>query len=68
MKMNQTLYNYDIYPKVFPVGREVTVTIKPQGKHVAFSGDYKVVIQRLDSGRDCYDFWKWNHVGRFWCS
>lgn len=60
--MNRELLNYDIYPKVFPIHRPTKITIKPQGKHVAFSGSYRIVVQRLDSGRMCHDFWAWNHA------
>ncbi len=31
--MRTTLHYYDIYPKVFPAGKEVTVTVKPLGHH-----------------------------------
>ena len=35
--MKRELINYDIFPKVIPVGKEVTVTIKPMGGHAAFT-------------------------------
>jgi predicted metal-dependent phosphoesterase TrpH len=34
--MKTELCNYDIYPKVFPAGKQVEVTIKPLGSHAAF--------------------------------
>lgn len=37
--MKTELHNYDIYPKVFMVGEPVTITIKPLGDHVAFTGN-----------------------------
>ena len=33
--MKLELYNYDIYPKVFPCGRTQMVTVQPLGGHVA---------------------------------
>lgn len=59
--MKRELLNYDIFPKVFPIDREVILTVKPQGKHAAFSGEYTVSVQRLDSGRSCHAFWAWNY-------
>ena len=54
--MNQLLYNYDIYPKVFPVGKPVDITIRGLGEHALFSGGYKVAVLRLDAGLDAeYD-------------
>lgn len=47
--MNQLLYNYDIYPKVFPVGRSVEITIRGLGEHAKFSGEYRIVVLRLDA-------------------
>lgn len=65
--MKMELHDYDIYPKVFPVGRAVEITIKPLGKHVAFSGEYLVRVQRLDrsSMRTAEKSWipeDWNHT------
>ncbi len=34
--MTRELLNYDIYPKVIPVGKEVTITIAPRGGHARF--------------------------------
>lgn len=50
MKMKIELYNYDIYPMVFPAGKEVEFTVKPLGAHVAFSGEYTIYIDRFDVG------------------
>ena len=33
MEMRTTLHYYDIFPKVFPAGKEITITIKPLGAH-----------------------------------
>lgn len=60
--MNLYLHNFDIFPKVFPVGKEAPITIQPLGKHVAFSGEYRVVVQRLDSGHLRSEFYAWNHT------
>ena len=48
--MHNTLYNYDVYPKVFLGDRETTVTVQPLGQHVAFSQGhaYTVHIRKVD--------------------
>ncbi len=43
--MNATLYNYDIYPKVFLGDREQTVTVQPLGDHVAFLKDHVYTVK-----------------------
>ena len=48
--MKAVLYNYEIYPLAFPVGKQVTLTVKPLGDHAAFSGEYRVLIHRVDAG------------------
>ena len=35
--MKQALNHYDVFPRVVPVGREVTVTIHPKAAHAALS-------------------------------
>lgn len=35
--MKTDLYNYDIFPKVFPENNEIALTIKPLGRHAAFA-------------------------------
>ncbi|MBO4933140.1 MAG: PHP domain-containing protein, partial [Clostridia bacterium] len=60
--MKRELYDYDIFPMVFPVGEATEITVKPLGKHSAFTGDYRIVVQRLDAGSLGYDFAKWNHT------
>ncbi|MCL2494211.1 MAG: hypothetical protein FWE98_00970 [Oscillospiraceae bacterium] len=45
------LRNYDIFPKVVPVGKTSVITIKPLGRHAAFSrGGYRLSICPLDEG------------------
>ena len=44
------LFNYDIFPKAFPCGEPVEVTIKPLGAHVAFEGAYSVQVRALNEG------------------
>lgn len=44
------LTNYDIFPKVFPCGKEIEVTIKPLGLHVAFSGEYTIQVRAFNEG------------------
>ncbi|MBQ7983263.1 MAG: PHP domain-containing protein, partial [Clostridia bacterium] len=63
--MKMELHDYDIYPKVFPVGTEVEITVKPLGVHAAFSGEYKIMVQRLDGGHIGHEFSAWNHTDCF---
>lgn len=44
IKLRMELLNYDIFPKVIPVGKEVQITVKPLGGHVAFASDREHVI------------------------
>ena len=60
--MNLDLHYFDIYPKVIPVGKEAAITIQPLGKHVAFSGEYRIVVQRLDRGPIRDPFYADNHT------
>ncbi len=60
--MKIELHDYDIYPKVFPVGVSAEITVRPQGVHAAFSGEYKIMVQRLDSGSINFDFSAWNRT------
>ena len=52
MKMRTTLHYYDIFPKVFPAGKEMTVTIKPLGAHAECKDPEKIylAIYGLDDG------------------
>ena len=43
--MNNQLCNFDVFPKVFPEGRPVTVTIRPLGDHVALKPGAKYAIR-----------------------
>ncbi len=53
--MTDFLLNYDVYPLVFPVGKEVTVHIRPTGGRPEFTPgkDYKVLICAMNGGRPC---------------
>jgi len=62
MKMKQVLYDFDIFPMVFPVNDPTQITIKPQGAHVAFNGEYRVSVMRVDSGSPRQDFSSWNRT------
>lgn len=42
--MNYTLYNYDVFPKVFLGDRETTVTVQPLGAHVAFTAGHSYTV------------------------
>ena len=44
------LFNYDIFPKVFPCDKEIEVTVKPLGAHVAFDGEYTIWVKALTQG------------------
>ena len=48
--MKPVLYEYDIFPMVFPIERAVEFTVKPLGVHRAFSGEYKIVVHRMNAG------------------
>ncbi len=44
------LFNYDIFPKVFPCGKEIEVTVRPLGAHVEFKGEYTIWVKALTQG------------------
>ena len=48
--MKVELHYYDIFPKVFLVKEPVTITVKPLGAHVMFSGDYTVSVSSMAHG------------------
>lgn len=49
--MKDVMHNYDIFPKVFPKDKEIEITIKPLGAHVAFKKEkYDIVICPLSQG------------------
>ncbi len=50
--MKTELHYYDIFPKVFPAGKEVTITIKPLGYHADFKNPDKITLNifGLDDG------------------
>jgi hypothetical protein len=50
--MKRELLNYDIFPKVIPVGKEVSITVKPRGGHAAFDQkkEYTVAIHTTTEG------------------
>ncbi len=43
--MNQVLYNYDIYPKVFLGNRKQSITIQPLGLHAAFEAGHEYTLR-----------------------
>jgi len=45
--MHKALYNYDIYPKIFPINKETEITIKPLGRHKAFEGEKSISVQLI---------------------
>ncbi len=58
--MKQALYDYDIFPMVFPAGAQTEITIRPLGAHVKFPDDVSVTVHRLDAGSPNSDFSAWN--------
>ncbi|MBQ3048396.1 MAG: hypothetical protein IJC94_00420, partial [Oscillospiraceae bacterium] len=42
--MKNELHNYDIFPKVFPVGKEVKITVKPLGEHAVLKDSEKLTL------------------------
>lgn len=50
--MKRELLNYDIFPKVIPVGKEVSITVKPRGGHASFDQkkEYTVAIHTTTEG------------------
>ena len=50
--MKTELHNYDIYPKVIPVGKESEITVKPLGWHAQFKNgvNYKLKICPFNEG------------------
>ena len=50
--MKRELINYDIFPKVLPIGREVEITVKPLGGHAAFQkdADHTIAIHTMTEG------------------
>ncbi len=60
--MRKELYNYDIYPIAFPVGKEIEFTVKPLGAHAAFKGEYTVSVHDITKGFHRHDFYKDNYT------
>ncbi len=60
--MKPELYDYDIFPKVFPVGKEVEITVKPQGYHANFPNSCIVSVHSLDGGTPKAEFNKDNRT------
>ena len=52
MSMKTELHYYDIFPKVFPAGKEVNITIKPLGAHAEFKNPDGIILKifGLDDG------------------
>ena len=52
--MKRELYDYDIYPKVFLIGTEKTITLKPLGDHAAFKeqGAYILDVNEIERAQD----------------
>ena len=50
--MKTELHYYDIFPKVFPAGKEVKITVKPLGAHAEFKESEKLslAVYGLDDG------------------
>ena len=52
--MKRELLNYDIYPKVFPIGKSVRFTVKPLGGHAAFEAGKEHTIMILTMNEASY--------------
>ncbi len=51
-KKDERLYNYDVYPKVFTVGKETEIRVRPLGGRPQFEPEteYDLVVVALDGG------------------
>lgn len=45
--MKTELHYYDVYPKVFPVGKEIEITVKPLGDHAKFKNPDNLILYVL---------------------
>jgi len=54
------LNQFDLYPKVFPVGVATELTMKSLHTRVSFSGSYTVTVHRIDAGSPSQSFSAWN--------
>ena len=60
--MKITLYDYDVYPLVFPAGEKTGITVRPLGEHVKFPAGVRVTVHRVDSGAPDQAFSAWNQT------
>ena len=58
--MRDMLYDYDIFPKVFPIERDITITVKSMGKHSEFKGEYTIRVNHLGMGDPHHAFYAGN--------
>ena len=58
--MKQVLYDFDIFPMVFPVGVPTEITVRPLGIHAAFPADIRATVHRIDAGSPRTEFSRWN--------
>lgn len=69
MAIKQEQFNFDIFPKVVPQDKQVTITIRPLGDHVAFSKDlqYRIRIFPMAEGlhEGISDMWRPNDFHYF---
>ena len=61
-EVKRELHDYEITPMVFPAHKAVKFRIRPMGAHTAFSGEYRIVVHRVDSGSAKQAFSAWNHT------
>ncbi len=45
--MKTELHYYDVYPKVFPAGKEIEITVKPLGDHAKFENPDNLILYVL---------------------
>lgn len=45
--MKKALHNYDIYPKIFPINKEITITIKPLDRNRICKTDVNIAVELI---------------------
>lgn len=59
--MLRSIEDYDIYPKVFPINKEVKITVKPIFKKDVFgTGEKTIKVLAIDGGSPNFKFNMWN--------
>lgn len=53
--MNNEIHDYDVFPKFYPAGKEVTITTKPLGAHALSSNKDVVIMAKYNAGEHTRD-------------